>query len=194
MTHTIEESWHRRLAHINYKALPYICKAVTSLPELKGDHEGVCNGCEQGKNIKNLFLKRDNKAKGVLELIHLDVHLFLQPKDHHFEVFRYQYGSRCQWIRFTCLYFFLMQGVPSHMEPHGRFRDPPCSKSLLADSHVMQIHTSIFWNCDLSCVSQTGKECKIISQVNPCMRERHRTDFFPSYFPLLQHIFDYFWP
>jgi hypothetical protein len=34
MTHTIENScelWHRRLAHINYKALPYICKTVTGL-------------------------------------------------------------------------------------------------------------------------------------------------------------------
>jgi hypothetical protein len=30
-------------------------------------------GCAQGKNIKNPFLKRDNKAKGVLELIHPDV-------------------------------------------------------------------------------------------------------------------------
>jgi hypothetical protein len=42
-THAIENScelWHRRLAHINYKALPYICKAVIGLP----DHEGVCNG------------------------------------------------------------------------------------------------------------------------------------------------------
>jgi transposase InsO family protein len=76
MTHAIENScelWHRRLAHINYKALPYICKAVTGLPELKGDHEGVCNGCAQGKNIKNLFPKRDSKAEGVLELIHSDV-------------------------------------------------------------------------------------------------------------------------
>jgi hypothetical protein len=53
--------------------LPYICKAVTGLPELKGDHEGVCNGCAQGKNIKNLFPKKDNKAEGVLELIHSDV-------------------------------------------------------------------------------------------------------------------------
>jgi hypothetical protein len=73
MTHTIEKScelWHRRLAHINYKALRYICKAVTGLPELKGDHEGVCNGCAQGKNNKNPFPKRDNKAEGVLELIH----------------------------------------------------------------------------------------------------------------------------
>jgi hypothetical protein len=67
MTHAIENSceiWHRRLAHINYKALPYICKA---------DHEGVCNGCAQGKNIKNPFPKRDSKAEGVLELIHSDV-------------------------------------------------------------------------------------------------------------------------
>ena len=53
--------------------LPYICKAVTGLPELKGDHEGVCNGCAQGKNIKNPFQKKDSKAEGVLELIHSDV-------------------------------------------------------------------------------------------------------------------------
>jgi hypothetical protein len=76
MTHAIENScelWHRRLTHINYKVLPYICKVVTGLPELKGDHEGVCNGCAQGKNIKNPFSKTDNKAEGVLELIHSDV-------------------------------------------------------------------------------------------------------------------------
>jgi hypothetical protein len=33
----------------------------------------VCNGCAQGKNIKNPFPKRDNKAEAVLELIHSDV-------------------------------------------------------------------------------------------------------------------------
>jgi hypothetical protein len=76
MTHAIENScelWHRRLDHINYKALPYICKVVTGFPELKGDHKGICNGCAQRKNIKNLFMKRDNKTEGVLELIHSDV-------------------------------------------------------------------------------------------------------------------------
>jgi hypothetical protein len=76
MTHAIEnrsEIWHRILAHINYKVLPYVCKVVTVLPELKVDHEGMCNGCAQGKNIKNPFPKRDNKAEGVLELIHSDV-------------------------------------------------------------------------------------------------------------------------
>ena len=76
LTHSIEnpcELWHRRLAHINYKALPYVSKVVTCLPKFKVDHEGMCNGCAQGKNIKNPFLKRDNKAEGVLELIHSDV-------------------------------------------------------------------------------------------------------------------------
>jgi hypothetical protein len=76
LTHSIEnpcELWHRRLAHINYKALPYVSKVVTCLPKFKVDHEGMCNGCAQGKNIKNPFLKRDNKAEGILELIHSNV-------------------------------------------------------------------------------------------------------------------------
>jgi hypothetical protein len=45
LTHSIEspyELWHRRLVHINYKALPYVSKVVTGLPKLKVDHEGVC--------------------------------------------------------------------------------------------------------------------------------------------------------
>jgi hypothetical protein len=76
MIHSIENSceiWHRILSHINYKELPYVCKAFIGLPELKVDHEGVCNGCAQGKNIKNSFSKRDSKEKGVLELIHSDM-------------------------------------------------------------------------------------------------------------------------
>jgi hypothetical protein len=45
MTHAIEnlcELWHRILEHINYKELPYVCKEVTGLLELKVDHEGMC--------------------------------------------------------------------------------------------------------------------------------------------------------
>jgi hypothetical protein len=66
LTHSIEnpcELWHRRLADINYKAFPYVSKEVTGLLELKVDHEGVCNKCAQGKNIKNPFWKRDNKIR-----------------------------------------------------------------------------------------------------------------------------------
>jgi transposase InsO family protein len=76
LTHSTEspcELWHRRLAHINYKSLPYVSKVVTGLPELKVDHEGVCKGCAQGKNINNPFPKRDSKAEGILELVHSDV-------------------------------------------------------------------------------------------------------------------------
>ena len=63
------ELWHRRLAHINYKALPYVSKVVTGLPDLKIEHEGTCKGCAQGKNIKNPFLKSETNTKGTLELI-----------------------------------------------------------------------------------------------------------------------------
>jgi hypothetical protein len=41
-TESLCELWHKRLVHINYKALPYVSKAVTSLPDFKVDHEGVC--------------------------------------------------------------------------------------------------------------------------------------------------------
>jgi hypothetical protein len=76
LTHSTEspcELWHKRLAHINYKALPYVSKVVTDLPELKVDHEGACKGCAQGKNIKNHFSKNDSKAEGILELVHSNV-------------------------------------------------------------------------------------------------------------------------
>jgi hypothetical protein len=77
LTHSTKspcELWHRILAHINYKALPYISKVVAGLPELKIDHEGVCKGCAQGNNINNTFPKNDNKAERILELVHSNVH------------------------------------------------------------------------------------------------------------------------
>ena len=67
------ELWHRRLAHINYKALPHVNKVVTGLLDLKINHEGICKGCAKGKNIKNPFPKSETKTKGTLELIHSDV-------------------------------------------------------------------------------------------------------------------------
>jgi hypothetical protein len=76
LTHSTKspcEIWHRRLAHINYRALPYVSKIVTSLPEFKVDHEGACKGCAQGKNINNHFPKSDSKAEGILDLVHSNV-------------------------------------------------------------------------------------------------------------------------
>jgi len=76
LTHSTEipcEIWHIILAHNNYKALPYVINVVTSLLELKVEHEGVWKGCAQGKNIKIPFPKRDSKEEIILEIVHSDV-------------------------------------------------------------------------------------------------------------------------
>ena len=67
------ELWHRRLACVNYKALPIVSKVVTGLLEIWINHEGVCKRCAQGKNTKNPFPSINNKEKGLLEIVHSDV-------------------------------------------------------------------------------------------------------------------------
>ena len=57
------ELWHRRLAHLHYRELPTVSKAVIGIPELQVNHEGVCKGCAQGNNVKSMFPSSDNKAK-----------------------------------------------------------------------------------------------------------------------------------
>ena len=37
------------------------------------NHDGVCKGCAQGKNVQSMFPSSDSKAKGVLDIVHLDV-------------------------------------------------------------------------------------------------------------------------
>ena len=54
------ELWHRRLSHVNYKALPIVSKLATGLPKFQIDH-GVCKGCSQGKNTKNPFPNNNSK-------------------------------------------------------------------------------------------------------------------------------------
>ena len=61
------------LAHIKYKALPYVSKVVTGLPCLKIDHEGTWKGCARGNDLKNPIPKSETNNKGTLELIHSDV-------------------------------------------------------------------------------------------------------------------------
>ena len=40
-TTSLSELWHRRLSHINYKALPCVRKVVTRVPYLNIYHEGT---------------------------------------------------------------------------------------------------------------------------------------------------------
>ena len=67
------ELWHRRLAHVHYRALPLASKAVEGLPKIQAKHDGVCKGCVKGKNTKKKFPSRERKAKGILEIINSDV-------------------------------------------------------------------------------------------------------------------------
>ena len=67
------EIWHRRLAHVHYRALPLVSKAVEGFPKIQEKHDGVCNGCAKGKNTKKTFPSSESKAKGILEIIHSDV-------------------------------------------------------------------------------------------------------------------------
>ena len=67
------ELWHRRLAHVHYIALPITCKAVSGLPKIYSKHERICKGCAQGNNIKKVFPNSESKAKGILEIVHLEV-------------------------------------------------------------------------------------------------------------------------
>ena len=51
----LNELWHRRLAHVHYRALLLASKAVEGLPEIQAKHEGFCKGCAKGKNTKKKF-------------------------------------------------------------------------------------------------------------------------------------------
>ena len=72
------ELWHKRLAHVHYRALPLASKAVEGLPEIQAKHDAVCKGCAKGKNTKKTFSSSDSKEKGILEIIHSDVIQFIK--------------------------------------------------------------------------------------------------------------------
>ena len=50
-----KELWHRRLAHVHYRALPLESKAIEGLLEMQARHDGVYKGCAKGKNTKKKF-------------------------------------------------------------------------------------------------------------------------------------------
>ena len=62
---TVEPSelWHRRFAHVHYRALPIASKAIEGIPEFQAKHDGVCKGCAKGKNTKKTFPSSENNAK-----------------------------------------------------------------------------------------------------------------------------------
>jgi hypothetical protein len=43
---------------------------VTSLPELRIEHDGIFRDCSLGMNAKEYFPSSDNISKGILEFVH----------------------------------------------------------------------------------------------------------------------------
>ena len=60
------ELWHLRFAHLHYKALPEARKVVTGMPELRDDHEGICQGCGEGKHTRGPFPSSVTKTTDIL--------------------------------------------------------------------------------------------------------------------------------
>jgi hypothetical protein len=67
------ELWHGRMAHLEHGALKVLREVVTGLPEFISDQHSVYKGCALGKYAKTSFPNRDNRSKGILDLIHSDV-------------------------------------------------------------------------------------------------------------------------
>ena len=67
------ELWHRRLVHLNYRALPAVKNIVTDIPVLQLDHDGTCRECVLGKNAKKSFPDSESKSKEILDRVHSDL-------------------------------------------------------------------------------------------------------------------------
>jgi hypothetical protein len=63
---SVNELWHRRLAHLHYRALPVLGKIVTGLPQLRVEHDGICRDCALGTNARGSFSSSESRSKGIL--------------------------------------------------------------------------------------------------------------------------------
>jgi len=61
------------MGHLHYEALRMLKETITRVPILSIEHDDVCRGCVLGKYAKAAFSRRNNRAEGVLGLIHLDI-------------------------------------------------------------------------------------------------------------------------
>jgi len=67
------ELWHIRLGHIHYKVLLNLQNMVCGMPSISLSKNEICKGYMLGKNIKKAFPSSDNRAQGILDLVHSDV-------------------------------------------------------------------------------------------------------------------------
>jgi len=67
------ELWHRRMAHLHHGDFKILREMVTRLPNFNTKHHDVCKRCALGKYTKTPFQNSDNKATGILDLIHSNI-------------------------------------------------------------------------------------------------------------------------
>ena len=67
------EIWHCRMGHTYHGALRTLREITTGVPNFSIDHIDTCKGCAMGKFSKSPFPSSDNRAIGILDLIHSDV-------------------------------------------------------------------------------------------------------------------------
>ncbi|CAL9011028.1 unnamed protein product, partial [Prunus brigantina] len=68
-------TWHKRLGHLHFKGLKQLRDKdmVHGLPQLE-EQNGVCEGCQIGKQHRNVFPKNQaQRASSSLELVHIDL-------------------------------------------------------------------------------------------------------------------------
>ena len=46
---------------------------VIGMPKVSPKHNGICKGCDLGRNTKKSFSRSKNRSKGILDLIHSDI-------------------------------------------------------------------------------------------------------------------------
>lgn len=69
----LNKLWQRRMGYLHRGALKMLRETITRVPVLSTEYDDVCRGCILGKYAKATFPRSDNRANGVLGLIHSDI-------------------------------------------------------------------------------------------------------------------------
>ena len=74
--HDVVNLWHKKLGHLNFKAMHKLAKyeLVKGLPKSKFEKNTICASCQKGKQHRSSFKsKNEISTKRPLELIHIDL-------------------------------------------------------------------------------------------------------------------------
>lgn len=83
VTEKVEDLWHKRYGHLNYRGLRSLAEKemVKGIPKLaNGEEEATCEVCLKGKQIRGSIPKESAwKSTYVLQLVHRDLCRPIQP-------------------------------------------------------------------------------------------------------------------